>query len=118
MISSRFLLFAAALLLNQGVAGVQTTPFVIQVRFSYKSISPILIPIQPDIDYTKCLQSKHGRTNGSAVVLADCTGNIDQQVRYNTNGIVTMYGGAMCLVGTPTGNGIISNNSCRPSLAE
>jgi hypothetical protein len=107
MISSRFLSFAATLLLNQGAARAQMIPVcMIHVCPSYRNINDqILIFIQSMDNYLKCLQSQNGNINGSPIVLADCTGEIDanQQFEY-LNRTVRMYGGAMCLVGGSAGN--------------
>jgi hypothetical protein len=102
MISSRLILFAAVFLINQGVTRAQKC--LIHVRPGYKIIDhQSLILIQPMVNNGKCLQSQNGNTNGSPVVLADCTSSVDQQFIYS-NGNVTMYGGAMCLVITPSDN--------------
>jgi hypothetical protein len=54
---------------------------------------------QPILSNGKCLQPQNGNNNGSPVVLADCTGSADQKWTF-ANGAVTIYNGAMCLVGT------------------
>ncbi|CCA67406.1 hypothetical protein PIIN_01237 [Serendipita indica DSM 11827] len=52
--------------------------------------------IQPIASNAKCLASQNGQTNGSPIVVADCTGGADQLFTFQ-NGQVTMYGGSMCL---------------------